>query len=390
MAALDTAWEAQRNTKPRDFEASKTNGLGSADDDVTGRVGGHGTQIISGESITLRQVGWRWEGYLANGKMHLLAGAVTTGKTTIAINLGATISSRGKWPDGTASGEPADILIWSGEDDAEDTLLPRFVAAGGVRDRFKLVKAQMEKGKPRAFDPSTDMQSLAVAAESLSNLGMFIVDPVILAVSGDSHKNAEVRRGMQPIADFCAARNCPGLGITHFTKGTAGRDPIERVTGSLAFTAGPRIVLVAAKPNDTGKKLRLVRVKSNIGPQGDGFEYDLIQDLLPAPWDFPAQRVMWRAPLFGQARNLLEDVERATDFKGATKEEMAGAFLHDLLANGPVPTTQIQTDSKAAGLAWRTVQRAAKELGIITGRVGGIGSGGGWNWHLPDEGASNA
>jgi putative DNA primase/helicase len=390
MAALDTAWEAQRNAKARDFEASKTNGLGSADDDVTGKVGGHGTQIISGESITLRPVGWRWKGYLANGKMHLLAGAVTTGKTTIAINLGATISSSGKWPDGTASGEPADVLIWSGEDDAEDTLLPRFVAAGGVRERFKLVKAQMEKGKPRAFDPSTDMQSLAVAAESLPNLGLFIVDPVILAVSGDSHKNAEVRRGMQPIANFCAARNCPGLGITHFTKGTAGRDPIERVTGSLAFTAGPRIVLVTAKPNDTGEKLRLVRVKSNIGPQGDGFEYDLIQDLLPAPWDFPAQRVMWRAPLFGQARNLLEDVERATDFKSATKEEMAGAFLHDLLADGPVPTTQIQTDAKAAGLAWRTVQRAAKELGIMTGRVGGIGSAGGWNWHFPDEGASNA
>jgi putative DNA primase/helicase len=390
MAALDAAWEAQRCAKAGDFEASKTNGLGSADDYGTGEVDVHGTQIISGESITLRSVAWRWKGYVANGKMHLLAGAVTTGKTTIAINLGATISSGGKWPDGTASGEPADVLIWSGEDDAEDTLLPRFVAAGGVRERFKLVKAQMEKGKPRAFDPSTDMQSLAVAAGSLPNLGIFIIDPVILAVSGDSHKNAEVRRGMQPIADFCAARNCPGLGITHFTKGTAGRDPIERVTGSLAFTAGPRIVLVTAKPNDSGKKLRLVRVKSNIGPQGDGFEYDLVQDLLPAPWEFPAQRVMWRAPLFGQARNLLDDVERASDFKSGTKEEMAGAFLHDLLADGPMPTTQIQTDAKAAGLAWRTVQRAAKELGIFAGRVGGIGSGGGWNWHLPDEGASNA
>lgn len=87
---------------------------------------------------------------------------------------------------------------------------------------------------------------------------------------------------------------------------------------------------------------------------------------------------------------MLDDVERASDFKSGTKEEMAGAFLHDLLADGPMPTTQIQTDAKAAGLAWRTVQRAAKELGIFAGRVGGIGSGGGWNWHLPDEGASNA
>src|SRR4051812_20088701 len=102
MAALDAAWEAQRCAKAGDFEASKTNGLGSADDYGTGEVDVHGTQIISGESITLRSVAWRWKGYVANGKMHLLAGAVTTGKTTIAINLGATISSGGKWPDGTA------------------------------------------------------------------------------------------------------------------------------------------------------------------------------------------------------------------------------------------------------------------------------------------------
>ena len=30
---------------------------------------------------------------------------------------------------------------------------------------------------------------------------------------------------------------CALLGITHFSKGTSGRDPTERITGSLAFGA---------------------------------------------------------------------------------------------------------------------------------------------------------
>ena len=40
---------------------------------------------------------------------------------------------------------------------------------------------------------------------------------------------------------------CALLGITHFSKGTGGRDPVERLTGSLAFGALARVVLIAAK-----------------------------------------------------------------------------------------------------------------------------------------------
>lgn len=55
------------------------------------------------------------------------------------------------------------------------------------------------------------------------------------------------------------------LGISHFSKGTLARDPIERVTGSIAFGALSRMLLATAKmtdPNGQEKRV-LVRAKSN-------------------------------------------------------------------------------------------------------------------------------
>ena len=55
-----------------------------------------------------------------------------------------------------------------------------------------------------------------------------IETPIVSAVAGDSHRNAETRRDLQPLADLAASMRCVLLGITHFSKGTVGRDPVER------------------------------------------------------------------------------------------------------------------------------------------------------------------
>lgn len=55
------------------------------------------------------------------------------------------------------------------------------------------------------------------------------------------------------------------------------REPIERITGSLAFGAVARIVLVASKStSEDGGDVRIfLRAKSNIGADTGGFEYSL-------------------------------------------------------------------------------------------------------------------
>jgi hypothetical protein len=294
--------------------------------------------------------------------------------------LAATITTGGHWPDGSPS-ERGDVLIWSGEDDPSDSLLPRFLASGGDRERIGFVRFTVEGQQRRPFDPSIDTQALSDRVSSYPSIRMFIVDPIVSAVAGDSHKNAEVRRGLQPLVEFAAQSDIAVLGITHFTKGTAGRDPLERVTGSLAFGAMPRVVMATAKPAYTGQSRRFIRAKSNLGPDGGGFEYEL--GLVPIfNLGIEAQRVNWGEPIYGGARELFDAVEQSLESTGNDCLSNAEEWLRNQLVNGPVAVSTLRCLANQGSLSWRTIERAKKRLGLKSNKVG-ISDG--WRWRLPDE-----
>jgi putative DNA primase/helicase len=326
--------------------------------------------LIKGATLPMEPVDWHWKGHLAYGKLHLLAGNKGAGKSTICFDWMAATSIGGTWPDGSVA-PIGDVLVWSGEDDAKDTILPRFAAAGGDRDRIYIVGGTITNGVKRSFDPSTDIPALIRSVSELPNLKMTVIDPVVmtLPVKSDSHNNAETRRGLQPLVDLAEERRIVLIGVTHFTKGTAGKDPIERVTGSLAFGALPRVILGASADEDDLQR-RLVRIASNIGPSGGGFEYTLFQAPLPEH-NFSAQRVQWGVQLKGSAQELLEGAKRSA-------EGEAAAFLSQFLSDGPKKQREVKDAADAHCHSWPTIRRAQKKLGIKPTQEGRH-----WHWALP-------
>ncbi|MBU0555816.1 MAG: AAA family ATPase [Alphaproteobacteria bacterium] len=335
-------------------------------------------ELVRGDALQIEPVDWLWPGWLAAGKLHILAGRPGTGKTTIALALAAAITSGGTWPDGSPAGKGS-VVIWSGEDDPADTLAPRLWVAGADMARVHIVRGVSDgQGGLRGFDPAGDTAGLSTALAQVPDVRLLIIDPLVSAVAGDSHKNAEVRRGLQPLVDIAHMRKCALLGISHFTKGTLGSDPLDRVTGSLAFGALARLVMVAAKAEakDGEQTQRLLaRAKSNIGPDGGGFIYDLRQDELQGFRGVVATRVQWGAALDGTARELLAGVEA----QGEEANERRGAanWLRDLLADGPLPAREVKRHADEAGHAWRTVQRAMQTAGVVSER-GGFGKPAAW------------
>lgn len=313
--------------------------------------------------ITPEPIRWLWNGWLAKGKLHIFAGMAGTGKTTIAIALAATITTGGRFPDGSKC-PIGSVLIWSGEDSPADTLVPRLMAAGADLSKVHFVGETTADYELRGFDPATDMQPLMIKAASIPDLALLIIDPIVNAVAGDSHKNGEVRRALQPVVDFGEKLNCAVLGITHFSKGGQGKDPLERVTGSLAFGALARIVLATAKINDGDKTKRIVcRAKSNIGIDTGGFEYDLQEKEVDT--GIFSSYALWGDAVDGSALELLAEPDnRETGSDNQSALDDAKAFLQLLLADGELPQKQIKDDANGASHSWRTVERAKKELNI--------------------------
>lgn len=335
--------------------------------------------------ITPEPIHWLWNGWLAKGKLHIFAGAAGTGKTTIAIALAATITIGGKFPDGSKC-PIGNVLIWSGEDSPSDTLVPRLMAAGADLSKVHFVGDTTANYESRAFDPATDMQSLMIKAATIPDLALLIIDPIVNAVAGDSHKNGEVRRALQPVVDFGEKLNCAVLGITHFSKGGQGKDPLERVTGSLAFGALARIVLATAKiiEGDTTRRI-VCRAKSNIGIDDGGFEYDLQQKEVKT--GIFSSYALWGKAIEGSARELLAEPDnRETGENGKSALNYVKEFLYELLADGELPQKQIEADAKGAGHAWRTVERAKKELNIRSSKSKLDYR---WYWGLPNNTAND-
>lgn len=332
------------------------------------------------DSLTPTAIEWLWPGWLARGKLHLIAGAPGTGKTTIALSLAATLSRGTAFADGH-SPPIRSTIIWSGEDDLRDTLLPRFMAAGGDRARFFTVDHVRDaKGGVSAFDPARDFPGLEATAAEISDLGLIIVDPIVAAVRGSGLGNAGTRRSLRPLVDLAEKTGAAILGVTHFTKRSAGRDPWERVIGSTAFAAAARCVWSTVKSDEDGEQFRLVRAKSNFGPSRDGFSYALVQKTIGRESTAQAQTIEWGEPVFGGARELIGEVEIRHAAERPSALGTAENWLREALASGPVRTNVIVDDGAGAGIAARTLWRAKASLGV---RATWIGHLGGWAWALP-------
>jgi putative DNA primase/helicase len=352
-------------------------------------------RLINGADIEPEVIRWLWPGWLACGKLHIMAGAPGTGKTTIALALAATVSTGGRFPDGNKC-QPGNVLVWSGEDDPKDTLMPRLLAMGADRSRIYFVGGMTINGESAPFDPAKHFSALAEAATAIGGIKLMIVDPIVSAVVGDSHKAAEVRRSLQPVVDLAAKLDAAMVGISHFSKGTAGNDPLERVTGSNAFGALPRIVMATARVKDDTdasalSKRILVRTKSNIGPDGGGYCYSLEQSAVQGYAGLSASRVLWGAELEGTAKQLLATAEAESEEQ--SHNQTADDWLRDLLTDEPsgMKVGEIIKLGKVNGFPERTLYNAKIRLRLTVKTTGfGKDKVSIWNLPIPDANPANS
>lgn len=338
--------------------------------------------LTQASTIEIKPINWIWNGWLASGKFHVLGGMAGTGKSTIAMSICATISSGGLFSDGQCV-EQGDVVIWTGEDDPQDTLVPRLKAMGADLNRVHFVGTVNNGGSMRPFDPKKDMQSLQERIAELPNIKLLVIDPIVSTIKKDGNSNSDVRNDLAPTVQMAAELDFAAIGITHFSKNTLSNDPLERITGSLAFGAIPRVVWAVTKvrTEDESDKRIMVRIKTNIGKDGGGFRYSLVQTAVDG---IDTSAVVWGESLSGSPEKIFREADGLPS-ESISRVDECCEFITNLLEEEPMKSTELEQRCKDAGFSFTTQRSAKKKMNARSLRVGGIGSAGEWLVSLPKK-----
>ena len=73
--------------------------------------------------------------------MALIAGEGGLGKSQIMLWMAAAVSNGSQWPDDAGSVPMGSVLIVTGEDSPETTIVPRLKALGASLDKIRVIRA---------------------------------------------------------------------------------------------------------------------------------------------------------------------------------------------------------------------------------------------------------
>lgn len=342
-----------------------------------------GAVMVCMADVKPQPLHWLWPGRFPLGKTSLIAGNPGLGKSLMTLDIAARVSRGLPWPDapGTPT-EPGSIVLLSAEDDIADTIRPRLDAAGADVKRIVAIQGVMYSDddtagilRERGFSLQYDLPALQDAITQTDNVRMVIIDPITAYLGGtNSHKNAEVRGLLAPLAQLAAKHKVAIIAVTHLNKNAAG-SAMYRAMGSLAFAAAARAYWAIIEDKENPDRRLFLPVKCNLSAGGDGLAYGV----LPFHDNPDIPVIAWEAdPVsIGADEAMAAGAERSESHSAL---EEASDWLRGVLSAGPMKAKEIKKQANADGIASRTLDRAKASLGIKAKRDG---YGGPWVWTLP-------
>jgi hypothetical protein len=306
--------------------------------------------------IEPRTIEWLWPGRLALGKLAILDGDPGLGKSLITLDLCARLSTGRPFADGNAGSSPASAVVLNGEDGAADTIRPRLEALGADLERVYVLHRKSETAMGIRF-PKNAGELRAAVRESRARL--VVIDPIMafLDESVNTGNDQSVRRALLPLMNLAEEEHCAVLLVRHLNKG-AGFHSIYRGGGSIGFVGACRSGWLVVREPFEARTCVLAQVKGNLaGPQPSlGYTVQAGPD--------GRLTLTWLGENRWSADQLLAAARRAPD--AFSPRERAGAFLKEVLKNGPRTSRDIWNLGVGKRLSKRTLQRARRDLRIRT------------------------
>lgn len=324
--------------------------------------------------VAPRAISWLWPGRLAQGMIALIDGDPGLGKSLLTIEIAARLSSGRPLP-GSAPRAPVDVILINYEDAMAEVIVPRLLAAGADLNRVHPILLPDAVGGRSPTFPN-DL-SLVAAKIREYKAALVIVDPLMAAFSPDvnSHRDQDVRRVLAPIARIAEDTQAAFLFIRHLNK-AEHLSALHRGGGSIGIIAAARIAMMVTAEGDSQNQRLLIVNKTNLGMKPDAIQFTVIGE------DETVGRLTW-----GDEVKITADQALAgkAPQPGSPRLTEAIGFLLTELRSEARPAAEVEALATAAGISSKTLERAAKTMGVKKAKGGFAGSDAGWWWELPAE-----
>ncbi|MDK9646989.1 AAA family ATPase [Propionibacterium freudenreichii] len=345
--------------------------------------GGHDTPAPTGDEphrrlvftaasqITPKVTQWVWvndgNGRMPAGALSLAAGREGTGKSSFGIWLSSQIT-RGLLP-GMWKGTPRNVIYLAVEDSWAQTLLPRLMAAGADLDRVFRVEAVTAEGEESTITLPVDVGDLR-AGISQHDVGLVVADPLMSLMSGriDTHKEADTRRALEPLAKIADQTGAVILGIAHFNK-SGGSDINSLITGSGAFKNVPRAVFGFARDEDTGESV-MTQGKNSLGRLDlPSLAYRIASTTVRLK---DGETDVGRFEFMGTSTTTARDLLRANHDTDEPESADCATWLREWATEegGTLKAKEAKAAARQAGYSIDQTNRAKRKLGMDSKRSG--------------------
>jgi putative DNA primase/helicase len=198
----------------------------------------------------------------------------------------------------------------------------------------------------------------------------------------DSRSATDVRGVLTPLKEMTEELHIAVIGIAHFDKKEDIKSTLLRVSDSIAYVAAARhVYAVLADPDDKNSKL-FIKAKNNLAPDTKALRYGFgVKTVGRDPKlgvDIDAPYIVWHP------QHVEITANEAMQAGNGTAKREAREFLLDRLEAGPVNSDDLVEEAKQEGIAFATLRRAKKDLGIKS-RKQRVAVAGAWTWELPHK-----
>lgn len=344
---------------PPPVDGSRGSGIGPREPSV----------LSTAADIIPAVVRWTWRDRIPAGKVTVIDGRPGLGKSAMTIDIAARLTTGREMPDGSGPAtEPCTVLLITAEDDWEDTVVPRLMAAGADLDRvYRLDDLSIPDGVD-------DLERYIREV----NAALVIIDPLVAFAPSrlNLYRDQDARAALKPLAAVAGRTGAAIVGLRHVNK-AQGIPAQDRGTGSVAIGGAARSNLIAGPDPDHEGHFVLAPIKNNLGPKAPSLGYSLEFAEVSLP-DGCADVVVvrWQGHVAVDADDLVM----------GERQGEAQAFLKEQLADGPKAAKTLEALADSRGLSWTgAVRRASERLKVekYPTQVGVPGSE--WMWRLPDR-----